>query len=208
MHPGVSIHVGESSPCSEQITNTFRAVLSSPLSFWENGNKSFPCTTLSASQNRGNVTSPSCQATISEQRVSGKGEECCRGHCPCWISSLVVTRAWFQCLSIWWFSLLTRNIFSILYFYTIAQSPEQLETKQLQSYKNAKCFLVHFNDNFLICVMLITECNHLLSNTTYLGEKCIGLFLSLSVWSWFYTKSRGSLRAGLKTQSIKLYSNV
>lgn len=80
------------------------------------------------------------------------------------------------------------NIFSILYFYTIAQSPEQLETKQLQSYKNVKCFLVHFNDNFLIHVTFLTECNHLLWKTTYLGEKCIVLFLGLSLWSWFYTK--------------------
>lgn len=94
---------------------------------------------------------------------------------------LVMTRAWFHCLSIWWFSPLSGNIFSILYLYTIDHSVEQLETKQVHSYKNGKYFLVHFNDNFLICVIFIMECNHLLSKTIYLGENDLVCF-----WVYLY----------------------
>lgn len=137
---------------------------------------------LSLFWNRENITSPSLQASISELRVSGNGEEGCIRLCLHWISSLESTRAWFQCLSIWCFSPLSGNIFSTLYF-DFLPLPSVLSSWRQNDYwaiKRENIFLGFFNDNFLVCVTFIAECNHSLSMTTHLGEKCISLSLVLS----------------------------
>lgn len=137
---------------------------------------------LSPSLNRENITSPSRQAPVSELPVSGNGEGGCVRHCPCWISSLVSTRAWFQCLPVWWFSPLNRNIFSILYF-DFWPFPSVLSTRRQNNYwaiKKENIFLGHLSDNLLGCVTFIAECNHSLSKTNRLGEKYTGLLLGIS----------------------------
>lgn len=112
-------------------------------------------------------------------------------YCPCCISSLVNTWAWFPCLSIWCFSPVCGNSsLSCIWFLPLPSILGKNWWRQniAGAIKKKNIFSGHFSDNLVVCITFILESNHSLSRLLICEKNalfCYWLYPLSPVQSWY-----------------------